>query len=302
MGGTYLIGAQGRRYAKIGDFFVGAAVGTVSINDSGRLAYVEYAGPKWELRSSVAPNRSILRPNHFLDGRRVQSVYLSWQAISQRDEIACLVVFTDGHQAIYRASPLTSGGADFPRQPDGVLTSEPGGLLQYTFENMANGSWVELPPRGTVTITSPNAQGRITQLLGISDHLANRADVLVNAVPFVQWAASFFPGQDADDAITGPDATPLNDGVPNLVKYAFGMDPTRPLTAADHERIARVSRVIPGEETRLELRLLLHPAAVDVGLALESSPDPAAEAWTVLGAQELAVQENLGAAGRELKV
>jgi hypothetical protein len=451
MGGTYLIGAQGRRYARIGDFFAGAAVGTVSINDSGRLAYLEYAGPNWELRSSVAPNRSILRPNHFLEGRRVQSVYLSWQAISQRDEIACLVVFTDGHQAIYRASPLTSGGADFARQPDGVLTPEPGGFLQYTFENVASGSWVELPPRGTVTITSPNAQGRITQLLGISDHLANRAEVLVNgavvgtlapaepfnlvaatgtgatavtlrgltvsaarpqplavrlllnnptldllqldgagvplliqpplrahranelltlasgavdpegfafqwsreatgplvddertsgaesgelqiypylaedaglytlagtgsdgtvtvntrvvnAVPFAQWAASFFPGQEADDQITGPDATPLNDGIPNLVKYAFGMDPTQPMTAVDHERIARVSRVIPGEETRLELRLLLHPAAVDVGLALESSPDPAAEAWTVLGAQELAVQENLTAAGRELNV
>ena len=125
---------------------------------------------------------------------------------------------------------------------------------------------------------------------------------VVNALPFVQWATSFFPGQEADDEITGPDATPLDDGIPNLVKYAFGIDPTQPMTADDHQRIARVSRVIPGEETRVELNLLLHPAAVDVGLALESSPDAVAETWTPLGGQEFGVRENLIPAGRELKV
>jgi hypothetical protein len=450
-GGHHLIGYRGTRYVTVRGRRIAAFA---SINDSGRIAYItqkwETAGATLDLRSSADPTRVILASNQFLDGRRVKYFYLSSQAISQRGEIACLVEFTDGHQAIYRASPLTSGGAESPRLPDSETMVEPGGLLDYTFEDAARGAWLELPPRGEVTISSPTAGGRITQLLGISDHLASRAEVLVNgavvgtlapgdplnlvaatgsgaaavtlrgltvtsakpnplavqlflnnptldlqiegagvplliqpplrahradelmtltsgavdpvgfsfqwsregagplvddertsgtaseelevypyeaddaglytlagtgpggtvavnvrvvnALPFVNWATSFFPGQEEDAAITGPDATPLSDGIPNLVKYAFGIDPTQPMTPDDRQRIARVNRVIPGEQTRVELSLLLHPAAVDVGLALESSPDAAVETWTVLGAQELGVRENLTPAGRELNV
>jgi hypothetical protein len=449
-GGHHLIGYHGTRHVTVRGRRIAAFA---SINDSGRIAYTTsriLAGATLDLRSSADPTRVILASNQFLDGRRVKYFYLSAQAISQRGEIACIVEFTDGLQAIYRASPLTSGAAESAQLPDSETLVEPGGLLQYTFEDAAGGSWVEMPPRGEVTISSPIAGGRITQLLGISDHLANRAEVLVNgavvgtiapgetlnlvaatgssavavtlrgltvtsakpnplavqlffnnptldlqiagagvplliqpplrahranelmtlssgavdpvgfsfqwsregtgplvdderttgtaseeleiypyeaddaglytlagtgpegtvginvrvvnALPFVQWAASYFPGQEADDAITGPDATPMNDGIPNLVKYAFGIDPTQPMTAGDHDRIARVNRVVPGEETRVELSLLLHPAAVDVGLALESSPDAAAENWTVLGGQDLGLRDILTPAGRELNV
>jgi len=125
---------------------------------------------------------------------------------------------------------------------------------------------------------------------------------VVNAVPFVNWATSFFPGQETNEEVVGPNATPQDDGIPNLVKYAFGIDPSRPLSAADHERITRVNRVVPGEQTRLELKLVLHPAAVDVGLVLESSADAAAGTWTALNAYELAIQEVLTATGREVTV
>jgi hypothetical protein len=447
---TYLIGA-GHRYTRIAGFLAGALEGTVSVNRSGRLAYLEFVWPHWVLRSSLSPRQSILRPNHFLNGRRVKSVDISWQAISARDEIACLVLFTDGHQAIYRASPLKSGGADFSLPPDTTSLAAPGGLLNYTLDNVPTGSWVELPPRGTVTITAASAGTRIIQLLGISDHLSQPAEVVVNgvavgtlapgepfhlvaatgasassvtlrglivsaarpqplavrlslsqptverlqlhgaglplliqpssrthradelltltsgavdpegftfqwsrdgtgplvndertagaasetlqilpyraedagvyslvgtgsegtmtvsarvfnAVPFDQWVRNFFPGQPAGSALTRPDATSLNDGVPNLMKYALGIDPTRAMTAADHRRLSEVHHVVSGEETRIQLRLVLDPSAVDVGLSVESSPDTAPAAWAVLDAEEFSVQETLTAAGRELTV
>jgi hypothetical protein len=181
-GGDHLVGARGVLYLTVKGRRI---IGTSSINDSGQIAYLTTritAGGTVELRSSADPSRWILAKDHFLDGRRVKNIHLSSQAISQRGEIACLVQFTDGHQAIYRASPLTSEGADSARLPDSETLVEPGGLLQYTFEDAARGAWVEMPPRGEVTISSPTAGGRISQLLGISDHLASRAEVLVNGV------------------------------------------------------------------------------------------------------------------------
>ncbi len=42
---------------------------------------------------------------------------------------------------------------------------------------------------------------------------------------FADWTASHFPGQ-TDPSIVGPGADPDNDGLPNFVEYALGLDPT----------------------------------------------------------------------------
>lgn len=449
-GGHHLIGYGGTRHVTVRSRRI---AGLSSINDSGRVAYTTsriIEGARVDLRSSAAPRRVILASNHFLDGRRVKYIYLSSQAISRRGEIACIVEFTDGHQAIYRASPLTSEGADSARLPDSETLVEPGGLLHYTFEGVARGSWVELPPRGEVTISSTTPGGRISRLLGISDHLASRAEVLVNgavvgtlapgeplnlvaatgssatavtlrgltvtsakpnplavqlyfnnptldlqlegagvplliqpplrahrsgelmtltsgavdpvgfslqwsregtgplvdnertsgtaseelevypyeaddaglyslagtgaggtvqvstrvvnAVPFVNWAASFFPGQETNEEVVGPNATPQDDGIPNLMKYALGIDPSRPMTATDQGRFTRINRIIPGEQTQLELKFVLQAEAVDVGLTLEASPNVAVGTWSALYATDLMIQEQITPAGRELTV
>jgi fibronectin type 3 domain-containing protein len=44
------------------------------------------------------------------------------------------------------------------------------------------------------------------------------------------WTAASFPGV-TDANITGPAATPENDGVPNLLKYFYGLDPAAPAPA-----------------------------------------------------------------------
>ena len=57
---------------------------------------------------------------------------------------------------------------------------------------------------------------------------------VANPVAFPQWEGLYFDSsQLADSATSGTGATPQRDGVPNLCKYAFNIDPSRPMTAAD---------------------------------------------------------------------
>ncbi len=44
---------------------------------------------------------------------------------------------------------------------------------------------------------------------------------------FASYLAQFFPGQASNPLITGPNANPAGDGMPNLMKYALGLDPTK---------------------------------------------------------------------------
>jgi hypothetical protein len=44
---------------------------------------------------------------------------------------------------------------------------------------------------------------------------------------FADWQEQFFPGE-TDPAVVGPNADPDGDGIPNLIEYALGLDPTSP--------------------------------------------------------------------------
>ena len=125
---------------------------------------------------------------------------------------------------------------------------------------------------------------------------------VLRAVTFANWLAGFFPEAAENPELLDPNATPQGDGVPNFAKYALGIDPTRPMTAGDQARFTRVSRVIPGEQARLELKFVLQAGSVDVGLTMESSPNAAAGAWGALDANDMVIREELTAAGRELTV
>jgi hypothetical protein len=50
---------------------------------------------------------------------------------------------------------------------------------------------------------------------------------------FAAWRATNFPGQLDNLEISGPYATPAGDGVNNLIKYAFGLDPWTVANSAD---------------------------------------------------------------------
>jgi hypothetical protein len=80
---------------------------------------------------------------------------------------------------------------------------------------------------GTYSVIVTNSAGSVTSLL---------ATLTVNSglTGFAAWQnANFTPAQLADPSISGPNATPAGDRVPNFAKYALGLAPfvtaTQPL-------------------------------------------------------------------------
>ena len=104
-------------------------------------------------------------------------------------------------------------------------TGLPSGLSISTTTGVISGT-----PTATgtsmVTLGATNAGGTGTKTLTLT----------VSPSGYDSWIASF--GMEGLNA--SPSATPFNDGVPNLLKYVFGVDPTRPMTSADRAALPQV--------------------------------------------------------------
>lgn len=98
--------------------------------------------------------------------------------------------------------------------------------------------------------------------------------ILVRRIPppvdYATWIAAAFPGV-TDPATIGEDANPAHDGLPNLLKFALGLDPT---TAAGFE----APGLVVEDSTAAAYYFSINQLATGVGLILESSND--LQLWT----------------------
>lgn len=83
-----------------------------------------------------------------------------------------------------------------------------------------------------------------------------------------EWKDDETVGRDPDTEQTGPNGSPAGDGIPNLLKYATGLDPLKPCG-----NVVQVS----AEETDGNFRLVLNwpanPEATGIKHAVEASGD-----------------------------
>lgn len=86
--------------------------------------------------------------------------------------------------------------------------------------------------------------------------------------PWYLWRNRYFsPEQIQDAAISGPHAMPLNDGIPNILKFAMGWDPLEPVGPMPFE----VSVETFEGQRHLTLTINRSPEASDVALQIQSS-------------------------------
>lgn len=94
---------------------------------------------------------------------------------------------------------------------------------------------------GVLSGTPPTATGgpftlTITATNGNSPNATQAFTLDVQPIlTFSEWEASF-----PNPITSGPSATPENDGVPNLLKYLYDIDPSEPMTAADRAALPTV--------------------------------------------------------------
>ena len=93
-----------------------------------------------------------------------------------------------------------------------------------------------------------------------SDHLPIVADYVV-ATPYTTWQARYFTAaQLANPAVSGDDADPDGDGIPNLVEYALNLNPEQ----ANTQGLPVVGRTTAGGQQYLTLTYTAVIAATDI--------------------------------------
>jgi hypothetical protein len=119
-------------------------------------------------------------------------------------------------------------GVDYQTVP-GSVTLPPGvtstniSIVPYT-----NSSYTNAQPVGNKTVVLSLASLATNSSYSLGN-LAVSA-VTINDTPINNWRLQYFGANAANPAIAGNTADPAGDGVPNLMKYALGLNPTQAIS------------------------------------------------------------------------
>ncbi len=119
---------------------------------------------------------------------------------------------------------------------------------------------------GEVTVTTPEGLTRVLSVAQAGD-------------PYDQWKKDKFPAGTAETQM-GESAVPAGDGISNLMKYATGLDPTKPCGS-----VTRLTLRHEGGLSYMTLSWPVNPEATDVTFQVESSED--LNIWQEEGAAEV---------------
>jgi hypothetical protein len=167
----------------------------------------------------------------------------------------------------------TGSGLDYQWQFDGVsLSGQTGSTL--TFNS------VTARQAGTYTVIVSEG----------SEQIPSATATLTVQANYTQWIAQFPAWQQAGFAITGLSATPQNDGVPNLLKYLYDINPTAPLSSSDRAALAigaLDTTTRPGT-TYLVLKYRQYAALTGITVGVQTSQDM--QTWTTISVPDISKQ------------
>jgi len=128
---------------------------------------------------------------------------------------------------------------------------------------------------GSITVTS-NATGSPTTI-AVSGTGGAAVPGAVGpgstVTPYSQWTAQY-------SLVSGPSATPLHDGIPNLLKYLYHIDPTVPLTTSARAALPTVGTTTLGGTAYLTLTYRQNQAATGLTVNVQTSTD--LQSWTTV--------------------
>jgi hypothetical protein len=132
--------------------------------------------------------------------------------------------------------------------------------------------------------------GTITASNGVGTAATQNFTITVFTT-FNSWVSEYFTTpQLGEPNISGPNATPENDGIPNLLKYLFDIDPANPMSAADRAALPVVgldTTSTPGTEY---LTLTYRESASATGITVNVQTSSDLQTWTTVSPPDLSQQ------------
>lgn len=96
---------------------------------------------------------------------------------------------------------------------------------------------------------------------------------------YAAWQATWFPN---DPMASDPAAIPFNDGIPNLLKYLFNINPLFPISATDRNALPAAGTEIVGGARQLTWTFRTNAAAADVRFELQAITNFQVGTWQPL--------------------
>ena len=160
------------------------------------------------------------------------------------------------------------------------------------------GAWIPAPDDGVNVPTSFYSTRVSAEMDWIKSVIGSDTATQLAPETYASWLTLYYsPGQIADATTTGPTADPDGDGVPNLLEYAFNLDPTfpEPVTMVAGTGLRGLPLVQPAavsaSDTRLTVEYVRRTAASNPGITYAvqwtSSLAPGAVDWETGGTESV---------------
>jgi uncharacterized repeat protein (TIGR03803 family) len=187
---------------------------------------------------------------------------------------ATLVITVQAPPTIANGPPPATGTVSTPYAFAYTFTGYPSPVFSVSAGALPAG--LSLSSTGTIT-GSPTQAGTFTGTVMASNGIGSSATQgfsITILSTYSSWAALYFTAQQlSDPTVSGPNATPQNDGVINLLKYVYDINPTETMTAADMAALPVGSFTTISGQKYLCLTYRQNAFLSGYTVSLQSSPD-----------------------------
>ena len=108
---------------------------------------------------------------------------------------------------------------------------------------------------------------------GFPPNATSAAATLSVETGYNAWASSAFGSQFSNNAISGPAATPRNDGVANALKYLCGINPAVTMSSASYSALPVAGTATISGTSYLTLTYRANPSIPGLSLSVQTSAD-----------------------------
>ena len=181
----------------------------------------------WQISADSGTTWTSLSDSSIYSGSATANLTVTNATVSLNgDQFQCVATNAAGSATSNPATlSVTKGTATV--MLDSLSQAYTGSAVGATATTSPNGLNVMFTYNGSVNVPTAPGSYRVVATISDANYLGTASGTLIIQPNIAAYQAQYFSsGQLADPTVSGPSANPAHDGMDNLLKYAFGLDPT----------------------------------------------------------------------------